>query len=97
MLILILIDVQYLQNVAFSFEKGLNGQMYFFLDSNFPIKKYPLPAKFPIPLVGEWELFGRIFKIWKILGGELEIDGLTANVGCIFYNYRLLSNLQCSC
>ena len=26
-LILILIDVQYLQNVVFSFEKGLNGQM----------------------------------------------------------------------
>ena len=63
MLILILIDVQYLQNVAFSFEKGLNGQMYFFLDSSFPIKKYPLPAKFPIPQVGEWELYGGIFKI----------------------------------
>ena len=28
MLILILIDVQYLQNVIFSFEKGLNGQNY---------------------------------------------------------------------
>ena len=28
MLILILIDVQYLQNVVFNFEKGLNGQNY---------------------------------------------------------------------
>ena len=38
-LILILIDVQYLQNVDFSFEKGLNGQNYSSSDSQHPIKK----------------------------------------------------------
>ena len=48
MLILILINVQYLQNVAFSFEKGWNGQIHSFLDSHHPIKKNPPPAKFLI-------------------------------------------------
>ena len=47
MLILILIYVQYLQNIAFSFEKGWNGQILSFLDSHRPIKKIP-PAKFLI-------------------------------------------------
>ena len=50
MLILILIDFQYLQNVVFSFVKGLNGQMHYSSDSNHPIKK--TPAKFPIPPLG---------------------------------------------
>ena len=47
MLILILIYVQYLQNIAFSFEKGWTGQIHSFLDSHRPIKKIP-PAKFLI-------------------------------------------------
>ena len=34
MLILILIDVQYLHNVIFSFEKGLNGQNHSSSDSH---------------------------------------------------------------
>ena len=42
MLILILIDVQYLQNDVFSFEKDLIGQNYSSLDSDHPIKKIPL-------------------------------------------------------
>ena len=50
MLILILIDFHYLQNVVFSFVKGLNGQMHYSSDSNHPIKK--TPAKFPIPPLG---------------------------------------------
>ena len=45
MLILILIDVQYLQNVIFSFEKDLNGQIHTSSDSHHWIS----PAKFPIP------------------------------------------------
>ena len=47
MLILILINVEYLQNVVFSFEKGLNSQNH---PSDFhqPIKKFT-PAEFPIP------------------------------------------------
>ena len=49
MLILILIDVQYLQNVVFSLEKGSGDQNHFSLDSLQLIKKF-LAAKFPIPL-----------------------------------------------
>ena len=39
MLVLILIDVQYLQNVVFSFEKGWNDQNHSWSDSQHPIKK----------------------------------------------------------
>ena len=49
MLIFILINVQYLQNVAFFFEKGSNGQNYSSLDFHHPIKKSP-SEKFPISL-----------------------------------------------
>ena len=42
MLILILIDVQYLQNIVFSFEKGLNSQ-------NYPIKKFPQQNSYFLP------------------------------------------------
>ena len=38
-LILILIDVQYLQINVFYFEKGLNGQMHFSSDPHHLIKK----------------------------------------------------------
>ena len=41
MLILILIVVQYLQNVVFSFEKGSNGQKYSSSGSHHLIKKSP--------------------------------------------------------
>ena len=39
MLILILIDVQYLQNIVFSFDKGLNGRNHSSWDSDHQIKK----------------------------------------------------------
>ena len=39
MLIVILVDAQYLQNVVFSFEKGLNGQNHSLWDSHHPLKK----------------------------------------------------------
>ena len=48
MLTMILTDVQYIQNVVFSFEKGSNDQTHSSSDSNHPIKKNP--AKFLIPL-----------------------------------------------
>ena len=47
MLILILIDFQYLQNVVFNFVKGLNGQMHYSSDSNHPIKKNPSKISHP--------------------------------------------------
>ena len=54
MLILILIDVQCLQNVVFSFEKGSNGQNHSLSDSYQLIKKSPA-VKFSIPPY--WEDF----------------------------------------
>ena len=42
MLTLILIDVQYLQNVVFSFEKVLNSHNHSSSDSHHPMKKYPI-------------------------------------------------------
>ena len=51
MLILILIDVQYSQKAAFSFEKDLNGQSHSSSGFHHPVKKF-LPAKFPIPPTG---------------------------------------------
>ena len=42
MLILILIKVQYLQKVVFSFEKGSNGQNHSSSGSHHPIKKLSL-------------------------------------------------------
>ena len=41
MLILILIDVQYLQNLVFSFEKGSNVQKHSLSDSHPSIIKFP--------------------------------------------------------
>ena len=52
MQILILIDVQHLKNIVFSFEKGVNGQSHF-SGSHHPMKKLPQqssPLPFPQPL-----------------------------------------------
>ena len=49
MLILILVDVQLLQNVVFSFETALNGQNHSSSDSHYLIKKNLPPAKLSIP------------------------------------------------
>ena len=49
MVILLLIDAQYLQHVNCSFEKGLNGQNHSSSGYQHPIKKLP-PVKFPILL-----------------------------------------------
>ena len=56
MLILILIDVQYLQNAVFSFEKGSNRQNHFSSGSHHPVT-YPRQQnfRFPPPLT----LFGK--------------------------------------
>ena len=44
------INVQYLQNVAYSFEKGLSGQNHTFWDSHHPTQKSPPQANFLAPL-----------------------------------------------
>ena len=64
MLILILIDVQYLQNVDFSFEKGSNGQSNSSSDIHHPLKESP-PANFPFPPVEDFPL--PLNAIWKTL------------------------------
>ena len=58
-LILILIDVQYLQNVLFSFENGRNGQTQSFLDFHHQIKK-SLVAKFT--MFHKWTLLIRWYQ-----------------------------------
>ena len=50
----ILIYVQYVENVAFSFEKGSDGQKHFLSDSHYPTKNPP--TKFPIAPTGEMSL-----------------------------------------
>ena len=47
MLTLTLINVQYLQNVVFSFEKGLSGQNHSLSDSHNPIKNPPRQNSHP--------------------------------------------------
>ena len=51
MLIFILIKLQYLRNVVFSFEKGSHGQNHSLSDSHHPIKKSS-PQNFPLPPLG---------------------------------------------
>ena len=49
MVILIFVDVQYLQNVAFSFKKGSHCQNDFSLDSHHPMKKIPTAKSQNVP------------------------------------------------
>ena len=56
MLLFILINVQCLQNVVFSFEKGLSGQNHSLSDSHHLIEKSPLvnfPSPTPLTLLGK--------------------------------------------
>ena len=45
MLILILMDVQFLENVISSFQKGWNGQNHSSSDFDQPVKKFPHPLR----------------------------------------------------
>ena len=51
----ILIYVQYVENVVYSFEKGSVGQKHFKSDSHYPTKNPP--TKFPIAPTGEMPLY----------------------------------------
>ena len=71
------IDVQYLQNVVLSFEKGLNGQNQSKTDFHHPMLKPLLSQKVPIaPVEGEISLptplmlFG---KLWYVLPFSHEV------------------------
>ena len=54
MLILILISVQYLKNVVFYFEKGLNGQNHPLSDSHHPIKNLSPGKSISLPRDAIW-------------------------------------------
>ena len=87
--ILIFINVQYLQNVIFSFEKGSNSQNHSTLGSHQPIKKIPL-HKFPIPpsLVGDtsqsldaiWKTLSRVLKCSKQLKCPSSVSSALKNL-----------------
>ena len=49
MLVLILINVQYLHNIAFSLEKGSSGQNHSFSDSHHSVQKFPQENILPPP------------------------------------------------
>ena len=76
MLILILTDVQYSQNVVFGFEKGLNVQNHTSSDSHHPIKKSAPPCKIYHPSLGGF-LSLPLNAIWKTLASEGRWSTLT--------------------
>ena len=49
MLVVVLIDVQYIQNVVVSFEKGSNGQNHSSSDSHHPITHTSSKTLHPLP------------------------------------------------
>ena len=69
MLILLLINVQYLQNVVFSFKKCKNGQIHYSSDSQYPIKKnskifYPFYWEGPSPSLNAiWKTLHAVSKV----------------------------------
>ena len=65
---LILIDVHYLQNVVFSFEKGSNSQIHYFSDSHLP------PVEFPIPHWG-WTRLCPLMVLGKPKIREINLPG----------------------
>ena len=64
-LILILIDVQYLQNVFFFFDKGSKGQNHAFQESHLPIRNHPSKYSHSSPTRGNFPLHLNV--IWKTL------------------------------
>ena len=95
MLILILIYIQYLQNVVFSFEKGSNGQNHSSSGSHHQIKKIS-PAKNPIPPTGGGDfshpltLFGK--PCIGILDFPLQLPHQAKFLGFVLLSKVLLTN-----
>ena len=92
MLIVILVDAQYLQNVVFSFEKGLNGQNHFSSGFHQPIKKSPhriCDSCFP-PLKGNSQTLNAIWKSLCSVSKEYNIPIRTERKP--LYNKRLTIN-----
>ena len=102
------IDVQCLQNVVFSFEKGLIGQNHSLTDFYYPMKKSlpspsppPLPSP-PSPLGGEISpyLFNAIWKAlacFSFLSRGVEIIFTYFSVWLWTVTRLTLSNMKCPC
>ena len=94
MLILILINVQYLQDVVFDFEKGLNGQNHSWPDSHHPIKKSPTKIPHSLP-------FGEIRPLslnttWITLSSSFATPKIRHNKGCFCsLSHPLILNILC--
>ena len=75
MLIVISINVQYLQNVVFSFEKGSSGQSHSLSGSHHPVEKSP-PGKFPIPypLTLFWKPWAEDQACWSLFAFYDKVD-----------------------
>ena len=74
MSVFILIDVQYSQNVVFSFENSSNGQNHSSSDSNHRIEKFLL-AKFRHPLMLFWKprvLRSRTYMLTRVFWHDLQ-------------------------
>ena len=63
MLVLILIHIQYLQDLVFSFENGSNVQNHSLSDSHHSIKKFPQQS-FLLPYWGDFPAYP--LKLWGI-------------------------------
>ena len=74
MITLILINVQYLQNVVFSFENGLNRQNYSTSDSRHLIEKSTPRQNFPLPSTG-----GNFPLLLNVIGKTLSSSYLEVN------------------
>ena len=73
---MILLDVQYLQNVASSFEKSCNAQNHSSLGSHHLIKKSPQWRIPPSPsLKATWKTLGEIFKPKGETEMEVQYEG----------------------
>ena len=90
MLILILVDVQYLRNVAFSIAKEWNGQNYFLSDShNIPPRKKIRHQNLKSPNLAMGEIPLPLNAVWKTL-----IYGLNkGNYSSLIAAQLLLSSL----
>ena len=78
MLILILINVQYLEKAVFSFDIGSTGQKYSSSGYHHPIKKFPAPKFLISPTTSP------LNAIWKTLGSEkYEKEGWPYTGGCL--------------
>ena len=90
MLILILIDLQYVQNDVFSLEKSSVSQYQFLSDSHHLIKKF-LYQNFPFPTTGGINPL-RFNVIWKTLRSSIYLS--SKPLGSYFFKGKFSAHLS---